>query len=163
VDSVAQMAYGIRYYLSSGSSTYQHIGSRSGSFYTLNYPQTALNVGGIADPSNPSYTYFGTAYGTIQYMRLFLDYAPTTADEFLNLALMDSASKIIVYLMRADVYLIKVTCTCSTLHPISERAVTKFLLFQVRVAYLRQITLASKVCMLSFTFNFIIIIVCLSN
>ncbi len=89
------MNYGFRYYLSSGSSTYQYITSGSASYYTLSYPNTALYVGGLADLSYPGYAYFGSAYGTMQYVRLFLDYTPTTIDGFLNIALMDSASKII--------------------------------------------------------------------
>ena len=101
VDSVAQTQYGFRYYLSSGSATYQHFGTRNDAFYTLNYANTAINVGGVADPNYPNQNFFGTAYGYMQYMRFFLDYTPTTPDEFLNIALMDSASKMICRLMKA--------------------------------------------------------------
>lgn len=96
IDSVAQIQYGFRYRLNSGSSTYYYIGTRTKNFYTLNYPTTAFNVGGIADPDYPD-THFGAAWGTLQYVRLFLDYAPTTADEFINIATMQSGSKINCY------------------------------------------------------------------
>jgi hypothetical protein len=97
VNSVAQINYGFRYHLSSGSTTYQFLGSRSDSFYTLSNPNTALYVGGIADSNYVNGNEYGTANGYMQYMRLFLDYTPTTADEFLNIALMDSESKIVRY------------------------------------------------------------------
>ncbi len=43
----------------------------------------------------------------MQYMRLFLDYTPTTADEFLNIALMDSENQIISYRILAHIYFMK--------------------------------------------------------
>lgn len=96
VDSVARENCGFRYRLDSGLTTHSHLGCRTDDFFPLDDPEAGLNVGGIADPNYPpeDLVYFSqSAYAILQYVRLFLDYTPTTKDEFLNIALMESASE----------------------------------------------------------------------
>lgn len=101
VDSVAKKNYGFRYYLNSESSSNYKLATRTKNFYTLNYPTAQLNIGGVATDSGYPETHFGTTWGTLQYVRLFFDYTPTTVDEFINIATMEAGSKIFFLSHRA--------------------------------------------------------------
>jgi hypothetical protein len=98
VDATAGINYGFRYYLNSSSTTYyNYFGTRSDSFYALTYANAQINVGGYANinvnfpkiylPQN-----FATCGCMLQYFRFFIDYAPNTADQMLNLAMMTANS-----------------------------------------------------------------------
>lgn len=91
VDSVAGIHYGFRYHLNNGQPPHQYFGTRSASYYALDYPTTALNLGGITDPDYPDGG-IDRAYAYLQYVRLYLDYTPKTEEEFIKVALMESAS-----------------------------------------------------------------------
>ncbi len=93
VDSVVTMNYGFRYYTNTDLTTFQHFGTRSDNFYTLNYPSAQINLGGIADPYYTNTGTFANCYCTLQYFRFFMDYVPTTPDQMLNLAMMNPSSK----------------------------------------------------------------------
>ena len=95
VDTVIKKHCGVRYYLNSASIHYNR-DCRDDDFYKLTDPNTIFNVGGVNDPRYPASDreIFANAYATLQYVRLCLDYVPTTQDEFLDLATMESACKV---------------------------------------------------------------------
>ena len=93
VDTVIKKHCGVRYYLNSASIHYKHK-CREDNFYKLTDPDTILNVGGIADQRYPASEQKANSYAHLQYIRLCLDYAPTTQDEFLDLATMEYACKV---------------------------------------------------------------------
>ena len=97
VDASIGRNCGVRYYISGTSTVFYKHACRDDEFYSLTDSDTILNVGGIADSRYPASErpIFATAYGRLQYVRLCLDYVPTTQDEFLDLATMESASKTI--------------------------------------------------------------------
>ena len=99
IDSVAQQNCGFRYYLSAEHTTYSHLQCRTSDFYDLSDPNALLSVSGIADPDyrTDHLGYFSpSAYAILQYVRVFLDYTPTTEDEYLNIATMEPSSELIL-------------------------------------------------------------------
>jgi len=97
VDSVGKQNCGFRYHINDGATAFTKLACRSDDFYPLTDPDAILSISGIADPNFPPnelIPFSTSAYAILQYVRLFLDYTPTTKDEFLNIALMEPASKI---------------------------------------------------------------------
>ena len=97
IDSVARKHYGFRYYTKTGAIVYQRFVNRTDNFYTLNYSNSQINIGGVADKESYGEGHiFANCYCYLQYFRFFMDYTPSTTDEFRNLALMDPTSNLFI-------------------------------------------------------------------
>ena len=83
--TISQKQNGFRYTLPSTSTQTVIFGTRSptGSFYDLDIGGK-ISIGGDG--------YYSPANAWLQYVRVYLNYFPKSADEMLNLAIMDTGS-----------------------------------------------------------------------
>lgn len=96
--TTSQKQTGFRYTLTSTSTRTIHLETISGSFYDMEIDGTIF-IGGDS--------WYNTANALQQYVRFYLNYYPSTEDEFINLATMDTGTILMLQLKYFDFLMLR--------------------------------------------------------